>query len=152
MILSSLATRGYRPHRHVGSLGSASNVFPLNTQSFCVSFFLCCGVELFSCSRLAVFVFLFPHYGRVMVWRVVAPYHLKMKSSASCASYGAPEWSVSYPLMLYERSPVRRTVTDVYLSRMVSVAPTGRLSSMSSLLMSTCSPVSSSVKVVSSSA
>lgn len=93
-----------------------------------------------------------PRYGRVMVWRVVAPYHLKMKSSASCASYGAPEWSVSYPLMLYERSPVRRTVTGVYLSRMVSVAPTGRLSSMSSLLMSTCSPVSSSVKVVSSSA
>ena len=33
----------------------------------------------------------FPRYGRAMVWRVVAPYHLKMKSSASPASYGAPE-------------------------------------------------------------
>lgn len=91
-------------------------------------------------------------YGRVMVWRVHVPYHLKMKSSASPASYGVPQWSVSLPLMLYERSPVRRTVTGVYLSRMVRVAPTGRLSSMSPLLIDTCSPVSSSTKVVSSSA
>ena len=36
--------------------GSSSNVFPLNVQSICVSFFLCCGVELFSCSRPVVFV------------------------------------------------------------------------------------------------
>lgn len=98
------------------------------------------------------FVFLFPHYGRVMVWRVHVPYHLKMKSSASPASYGAPEWSVAYPLMRYERSSMRRTVTVVYLSRMVRVAPTVRLSSMSSLLMGTRSPVSSSTKTVSSSA
>ena len=133
--------------------GMKSNVFPLNTQSICVFFFLSMlrGVTRW-CSHPVVFVRFCFGYGRVMVWRVVAPYHLKMKSSASPASYGAPEWSASYPLMLYERSPVRRTVTDVYLSRMVSVAPTGRLSSMSSLLMSTCSPVSSSVKVVSSSA
>lgn len=70
--------------------GMKSSEVPLNTQSICVSFFLCCGVELFSCSRPVAFVFLFPHYGRVMVWRVHVPYHLKMKSSASPASYGAP--------------------------------------------------------------
>lgn len=132
--------------------GIKSSDCPLNMQSICVLLFLCCGAALFSRSRLVVFVFLFPHYGRVMVWRVHVPYHLKMKSSASPASYGVPQWSVSLPLMLYERSPVRRTVTGVYLSRMVMVAPTGRLSSMSSLLIGTCSPVSSSTKTVSSSA